>query len=254
MVISIRRLTAGSLPLFFASCFSLQGVSEPPTPAEDISSKQAGESDPHWPAEGTVFPAATCGAAAPVIDGRFTGWVGALTHEWSCAPSAAGRFGRLYLRVVGNSLYALNDWRLRDDLPVCPQMFNQFTLIVPGQGTWSVKVYGDQHVDVTLNGKKHDAAAGAAGFATSPNLSRAHAMFEFRIDAPPQSPWPMVVMTVQESDPGVSDFIQTQTGNPAECSNQVAPMVDEPNVFQATLVPCVSAGIAAMAIQNPRKL
>ena len=191
MVTTIRRLAAGVLPLFVTVCFSLHGVSEPAANGEDSGSPQLdgggsaqpAESDLRWPAEGTVFPAATCITAAPLIDGRFTGWVGALTHEWSCAPSATGRFGRLYLRVVGNSMYALNDWRLRDDLPVCPQMYNQFTLIVPGQGTWSVKVFGDQHVEVTLDGKKYGAAAGAAGFAASPNLSRAHAMFEFRLGA-----------------------------------------------------------------------
>ena len=160
----------------------------------------------------------------PVIDGAFTPVTEAgACEEWPDTVSYGGSFGDLHVQVRDGLLYVLNDWHLRDDLPIDPSWYNLFQLTT-GSGTesWQIKVFGDQTMEVVLNGdvvdhKLLDGAAGS-GFHASPNNAKPHSIFEFRLAVSPGD------FSMALSDPKNGDW---ETPEDA--------LQDEPTVFVGAL-------------------
>lgn len=209
-----------------------------------ISTRSGGNVGQAWPAYGTSFLGGPCGTA-PVVDGRFGGLTkGKAHHEWSCGASLVGLYGRMYLRVVGDRLFALNDWRLRTDAPVCAAMYNQFWFS-GAFGSFSLRVYGDNHIEARHNGVLVPGAKGAAGFGSSPDMDKKHAIFEFSVQLPTLGIGEQILLSAK--DPA-NNFNWQGSGSggtdDGECGAEDAPMVDEPMVFQLTAVSPNDAGPA----------
>src|SRR6185369_4574634 len=103
-----------------------------------------------------------------VIDGRFTG------EEWANATRLEGLLTDVYLDYEAPFLYMLNDWRANSQ-GIRTDCYNQFLLRV-GDQLIDLKVYGDNHVEVTGAVK----AAGAYSLSPSPQWSTPHAIWEFK--------------------------------------------------------------------------
>ena len=172
--------------------------------------------------EATEVPADPC----PIlhkIDGAFTGWPDTTDcAEWADAP-IKGVFGDLYIAYDNKRLYVLNDWHLRSDAPIGPTFYNEFTLATgDGEQQWVVKVFGDDHMEVTLDGDPYDISTldkAAAGFGPSPNHATPHTIYEFVLGPVSKGP---IVMT--EKDP---------PGGPL--TNPEGDLVAEPTGFVGTL-------------------
>ena len=194
-----------------------------------------------WPKYGTKTHGGWC-ATAPVIDGQFTGGIPANgQHEWACAGSAVGLYGRIYALFMGGTLYVANDWRLRSDAPICPGMYNEFWLNTQ-MGLFDIRVF-EQNIEVTLQGQTYDspsktlpASKGAAGFGVSPDLDKPHAIFEFAIPLGDLAPDMPIVMT--GADP-CNNFVQYSGKSGTECPANAAAMVDEPTSLVMTAQPGV---------------
>ncbi|MBI5610886.1 MAG: hypothetical protein HY902_18550 [Deltaproteobacteria bacterium] len=155
--------------------------------------------------------------AKTVIDGDFS------PGEWPCHVPMPGKFSYLYLRLEGERLHVLNDWLLRDDKPVTPAMYNLFQFSTgDGAQAWDLRVYGDNHVEVKLNGQPAPIAEGASGFHPSPNQAKPHTIFEFAL-GDHQNP-------VQ---PGACYFMNHDPGNASD--DPAGSLVQEPTVFGAYL-------------------
>ena len=119
------------------------------------------------------------------VDGAFTGWKDGedgLGSEWFGVKPIAGKFARMFVcqRSQG-TLHVLNDWLLRDDADICPDMYNRFRFLAGGGlQSWEVRVYGDDRVEVTLDGAPmHNGAAGRYSYGSSPLQDKKHTIFEF---------------------------------------------------------------------------
>ena len=122
----------------------------------------------------------SCVVFPPVIDGAFTDWEQGCT-EWTL--KVPGVFGDFYVAFDQDTLMVLNDWHLRDEEAVEPDMYNLFQLACP-TGQLVIRVYGDQHIEAELNGESlNRQMSGATGFEASPNNARPHAIFEFAIES-----------------------------------------------------------------------
>jgi hypothetical protein len=114
---------------------------------------------------------------------------------------AVGRFTHCYFDFDGTSLHILNDWIYNDAQPVSAHCFNQFDAWTGGGAErWVIKVFGDNTVEVRLNGQPQPAnfsgAAGAVGNGPSPNTGTNHSIFELSFPASPGG------FGVQLHDPG----------------------------------------------------
>jgi len=139
-----------------------------------------------------------------VVDGAFTGYnatLGSTSYEWQGVVPAIGRFTDAYFdfrpTVAGRGyIYLLNDWKYNDDLPVQPHCYNLFKVHTGNNENWSIKVFGDKHVEIILNGVLLDfenendtltstmMSAGAVGWNFSPNVPDAeHSIFELMFTA-----------------------------------------------------------------------
>ncbi len=241
----LARTAPSLLALALSGCFIAPSM--PPAPAvPDAASTPADASSPvttppvttpppfeeppaSWPAFGATTAYEPACAKLPVIDGKISG-TDELDHEWRCAGSVTGRFGRLYVLWDGLNLYAANDWRLRTDAPTCPEMFNAFWLGTP-VGFFTLRVYGDNHMEVWRDGVKIAPGKGAAGFGPSINMAKPHAMYEFRLTIPNLPP--AAGMWLGECDPAGNLVTQ---GGPVVCGADAAPMVMEPMMFSLKAV------------------
>jgi hypothetical protein len=122
------------------------------------------------PTTGTAAPfSQPASSVAHVIDGRFTG------QEWANAIRLEGLFTDVYLDYRAPYLYMLNDWRANAQ-GIRPDCYNQFDLNVGGDRV-DVKVYGDDHVDVTGATE----VAGAYSLSPSPLWTTPHTIWEFKL-------------------------------------------------------------------------
>ena len=78
----------------------------------------------------------------------------------------------------------------KSDEPVNPDCFNEFRAFTGNNAEqWVVRVFGDQTVEVNLNGETIQErgsvgdAEGGVGFGTSPNSDIPHSIFELRFPA-----------------------------------------------------------------------
>ena len=183
------ELSAGAFALVVAGCSPHGGFGFP-----DASSDASASS----------VPGPTCtNAAHYTIDGLFTGYptyvdptstpaspMPRSPFEWESIPPIAGQFTRMYADACatpwGNELYFANDWVTNDVGPIDALCYNRFDFFdEASHDAIEVRVYGDQHIVISKNGVDVTAdAAGAAGFASSPNLARPHTIFEFSMFLP----------------------------------------------------------------------
>ena len=150
------------------------------------------------------------------IDGLFTDWtLDAADYEWASVIPAQGKYTFAYFDYDGANLYITNDWHLNDAAAVKPECFNLFRAwTAGGQEQWLVKVFGDNTVEITLNGVLVDTldADGAVGFGPSPLVSGDHSIFELKLPASPGA------FGVQLHDPGPT-FACESTPNALEPAN-----------------------------------
>ena len=126
-----------------------------------------------------------------VCDGAFTdSSAGGDLVEWKGITPAIGRFTNAYFSYDGEKLHILNDWIYNTDKDVkanCYNLFNAFT--GDGKERWIIKVYGDKHVEVNLNGaplKDSDGSCGAVNMNISPKFQqKSHTIFELSFKASP---------------------------------------------------------------------
>ncbi len=132
------------------------------------------ESKPCPPA--TIDPSWSTQASSTVehvIDGQFG------PGEWDHAIRLEGAFTDLYLDYQAPYLYALNDWRVNVQ-GIRSDCFNEFNL-TGGAEEFIVKVFGDG--EMTIEGAELD-GDGAYSLSSSPNWSRPHTIYEFRLLVP----------------------------------------------------------------------
>ncbi len=199
-----------------AGCSDAKPQALPPDPQEEEEIKdfdlQPGPYDAKS-ADGAEVASCTFEAKNTIIDGDFS------PGEWPCHVPMQGKFGFLYVRLEGYQLHVLNDWLLRDDGPVTPDMYNLF-LFSTGGGVqaWQLKVFGDNHVEATLNGQPIPLAIGASGFHASPNSPTDHTIFEFLLG--------------NEKNPVLGGAAYFSEKDPSNGNNDPAgTLVQEPTVF-----------------------
>ena len=140
---------------------------------------------------------------AHTLDGGFTDWSPDLTSadhfEWFDVQPLTGVYTHLYLDYGGDQkLHILNDWHYNDVYEPSPDCYNEFDF-VGFEVHLNIKVFGDQHVEATLNGEPAETeVGGGASFGRSPLVpDRDHAIWELAITVPPDVPW-----SCQLHDPG----------------------------------------------------
>lgn len=152
-----------------------------------------------------------------VIDGAFS------PNEWTCGEPMSGKYSYLYVRLEGVQLHVLNDWYLRDAAPITPQMYNLFQFSTgDGLQAWRLKVFGDNHVELELDGQPVNLAVGASGYHPSPKVAQPHTIFEF-----------VVGDVTNPVLPGGICFLNHDPSN--QSNDPEGSLVREPTVFSAVL-------------------
>ena len=163
------------------------------------------------------------------VDGHFSAWTtGADQFEWFDVKPAKGMYTYFYADYDGTYLYALNDWFYNGDR-IEPDCYNQFNAWTGGGAEqWEVRAYGDQHVEVRLNGKLvkngDTGVQGGAGFGLSPLVDYPHTTYEIRVPASPgdwgvqlHDPGPAFICHQLEDEPapiaGTIDLTSTSASN-----------------------------------------
>lgn len=179
------RLTLGSvtdalgLRLSAASALTFETMSEAPAAIEN----------PH-------------SSYAHTADGQFTDWEEGAEEdfEYFDVTAARGMYSYFYADYDGERLWLLNDWFYNGD-DIDPDCYNQFG-VWTGNGAqqWDIRAYGDQHIEVRLNGDllegDDERVTGGYGHVGSPNDAEPHTVYEIAIATEPGS-W-----GVQLHDPG----------------------------------------------------
>ena len=135
-------------------------------------------------------------------DGRFTDWTEGDEEdfEYFDVTAARGMYSYFYADYDGERLWLLNDWFYNGD-DIEPDCYNQFGVWTGnGQDSWDIRAYGDQHIEVRLNGallaEDDERVSGGYGHVGSPNDPEPHTVYEISIATEPGS-W-----GVQLHDPG----------------------------------------------------
>jgi len=120
------------------------------------------------------------------VDGKFTDFAsgdGGLAGEWSDVQPMRGMYTYFYADFDGQYLWILNDW-YKSEEKIDPDCYNLFSFGL-GPNRWTIRAYGDQHVEAYKDGvlvdPKTGGVEGASGFAASPNLSNPHTIWELKI-------------------------------------------------------------------------
>ncbi len=198
-----------------------------------------------------------CSAVAKV-DGVFTGWTpGAACYEFVGAQPVAGKFGWFYIAAPGGkSIHFLNDWYLRDDEPICPAMYNLFQMSTGGgRQHWDIRVYGDAHVAILLNGEPYTGEGrGGYAFVATPKLAKLHTVFEFSIDGVDSGE-----LAAFLHDPDQASLLKAGTfGSPRGCDDPAGALVAEPTIVLAYLAPAglqaphAAVGPVAVTFDKPK--
>ena len=149
------------------------------------------------------------------VDGVFTGWPECREY----VARLAGVHADLYVRYAPPALFVLSDWHSRADaIEDCQHSAFHLTT---GKGTqvWNVRVFGDQRIEVDLNGQNYPGSPiGGAGLGGSLGHEEDHAIYEFSLDAP-------------------SGFLTMTTSAPGDGAAGCDAVTDEPTVFAGKLQP-----------------
>ena len=126
----------------------------------------------------TIVIAVAAVPSVHVIDGRFG------DNEWNHITPAIGRYTNLYVDYIDGIVYICSDWIFNTVAPVQDDFYALFTVVSGGgQQIWSIRVYGNNRVEVELNGVAplvgQDVVTGASGFDVSPRAPvQNHTIFE----------------------------------------------------------------------------
>jgi hypothetical protein len=194
------------------------------------------------PQQGVSFTTAMA-APAPIenpksayphtADGAFTDWAPGKTDgfEYFDVVGAQGMYSRFYADFDGEQLWMLNDWFYNGD-DIDTDCYNQFGVWTGGGSEWwEIRAYGDQRIEVRLNGTLLDAdderVTGGYAFAATPNDPKEHTVYELGISTEPGS-W-----GVQLHDPGPTFSCQQLETDPtsyAGMSTMDGSMIDPTQV------------------------
>ena len=178
----------------------------------------------------------------PTVDGKFTGWTNGAwqtaVHEYGAAAPVQGKFGWFYASVPNcQSFYLLNDWYERNDATICPAMYNLFRFSTgDGHQNWEVRVFGDGHLTILMNGKPYSDGKGGFSFGPSPNSDTPHTMFEFGVTGVETGR-----LACQLHDPASAASLHADDpGAIPGCGDPQAALVTEPTILTANLGPGVN--------------
>jgi hypothetical protein len=163
---------------------------------------------------------------AHTADGAFTDWTKGKTKdfEYFDVNAARGMYSYFYADHDGTRLFMLNDWFYNGD-SIDPDCFNQFGVWTGGgQERWDIRAYGDQHIEVRLNGTllaaEDKRVSGGYGLGPSPNLDTPHTIYEISIETAPgawgvqlHDPGPTFGCERLETDPTTYNAMTTATGS-----------------------------------------
>jgi hypothetical protein len=168
-------------------------------------------------------------------DGQLTDWEeGAEEYEYFDVQAARGMYSHFYADFDGERLWILNDWYYNgDDIdPDCYNLFGVWT--AGGNDRWEIRAYGDQHVEVRLNGllleKGDDRVTGGYSRTATPNDAKEHTVYEIAVQTQPGS-W-----GVQLHDPGPSFGCERLETDP---TNYAATTDGDGTTIDPTLAPTV---------------
>jgi hypothetical protein len=177
-------------------------------------------------------------------DGAFSDWEpGATDYEYQGVQAAQGMYSRFYANHDGERLWMLNDWFYNGDA-IEPDCYNQFG-VYTGGGTefWEIRAYGDQHIEVRLNGSvlaaDDERVLGGYSLVATPNDSTPHTVYEIGVETAPGG-W-----GVQLHDPGPTygcDRLETDPMTYAGQSSDTMSTVDPTIVPTVPAVPDVDFG------------
>jgi len=163
----------------------------------------------------------------PVVDGKFTGVMEDGDNEYSCGGSLKGVYGRLFVAPSPDrrTLFFLNDWYLKTDGPIPSACYNLFSISAASHLV-QVRVFGDQHVEVVVDGEPTDLGAeGATTWSLSPaEPTKRHTIFEFSLPLEGFRQWEM-----NEADPGSSN-----SQHDWQCDEDDE-LVEEPTILKGTI-------------------
>ncbi|MFI5309078.1 MAG: Ig-like domain-containing protein, partial [Polyangiales bacterium] len=163
---------------------------------------------------------------AHTADGQLTDWTAGKTKdfEYFDVTPARGMYSYFYADHDGTRLWMLNDWFYNGD-KIDPDCFNQFG-VWTGGGTerWDIRAYGDQHIEVRLNGTLLTAddkrVSGGYSHGASPNQAEPHTMYEISVQTAPgawgvqlHDPGPTYGCDQLETDPTTYNATSTAMGS-----------------------------------------
>jgi len=136
-------------------------------------------------------------------DGAFTDWqpgTKGTNFEYGDVGAAQGMYSKFYADYDGSRLWILNDWSYNGDA-IEPDCYNQFEVYTGDYSqSWDIRAYGDQHIEVRLNGQllaaDDPSVTGGYSHAASPNDANPHTVYEISVKTKPGA-W-----SLQLSDPG----------------------------------------------------
>jgi hypothetical protein len=190
---------------------------------------------------GAVCVGTPCLAEQFVPDGKLDSTTKFGPEPWgSCGQSVKGQYGVFTIAAPGaNTLVFHNDWLLRSGKNICGTMFNLFEFST-GNGTqqWEVKVFGDGHIEVLLNGAVHIGAKGGYFFGPSALEPEPHTQFEFYLEGVAAGE-----LAQQLHDPASPPMLLAEADDPTPgCDDPVGALVREPTVLRAQ----IGGGLATM--------
>jgi hypothetical protein len=227
----ITFLPAETLPAGVSCDLALDGVLD--ALGLPLSMPQAGVS--FTTAMAGPGPIDNPGSAYPhTADGEFTDWAPGMTEgfEYSDVTGAQGMYSRFYADFDGQRLWMLNDWFYNGDA-IDPDCYNQFGVWTGGGSQWwEIRAYGDQRIEVRLNGTLLDdddaRVSGGYAFTATPNDPAEHTVYEIGITTEPGS-W-----GVQLHDPGPTFSCQQLETDPIQYAGS---STDDGSTIDPTQVP-----------------
>jgi hypothetical protein len=189
-------------------------------------------------------------------DGAFTDWKPGMkgtNFEYGDVTAAQGMYSKFYADYDGARLWILNDWFYNGDA-IEPDCYNQFE-VYTGDNTqaWDIRAYGDQHVEVRLNGQllaaDDPSVTGGYSHAATPNDATPHTIYEIGVKTKPgawsiqlSDPGPTFACNQLETDPttyaGASAMDQTSIDPTLAPTTPAKPVLDRVDV--STLTPTLS--------------
>ena len=194
---------------------------------------------------------------AHTADGKLTDWEEGKTDgfEYFDVTAARGMYSHFYADYDGTRLWMLNDWYYNGD-DIDPDCYNQFGVWTGGGAQqWNIRAYGDQRIEVRLNGQLLDdgdeRVTGGYALTGTPNDPEEHTVYELSI-ATEAGAW-----GVQLHDPGPTygcDRLETDPTTYNGSSTAESSMIDPTTVPTTPMKPTPSGGSGTIASLTPSLL